>query len=90
MANEKFDVGKLVRSFNPFVGVNFGKLIYYLVIVCVALGVFYVLFIRPTHRETQKAETITNINNVQDESAFELQLIPPKIKVGEVKLKMFK
>ena len=87
---EKFDVGKLVRSFNPFIGVNFGKLIYYLVIVCIALGVFYVLFIRPTQKTTQKAEQMTNITNVTDESAFELQLIPPKIKVGGVKLKMFK
>ena len=85
---EKFDVGKLIRGFNPLNGQNFGKLIYYLVIVCVALGVFYVLFIRPTQKTTQNAQQI--ITNVTDESAFELQLIPPKIKVGGVKVKMFK
>lgn len=90
MANEPFDVGKLIRGFNPVNGKNIGKLIYYLVIVSVALGVFYVLFIRPTHRETQKAETITNTTINQVEDAVDLTLFPPKIKIGGVKLKLFK
>ncbi len=87
---EPFDVGKLIRGFNPFMGANFGKLIYYLAIVCACLGVFYVLFIRPTNRETQKAGLITNTTIQNTESAFELQLIPPRIQVGGFKFKLFK
>ena len=90
MANEPFDVGKLIRGFNPVNGKNIGKLIYYLVIVSIALGVFYVLFIRPTHRETQTAGLITNTTINQVEDAVDLTLFPPKIKIGGVKLKLFK
>lgn len=90
MATEKFDVGKLIRGFNPLNGQNLGKLAYYLVIVCLALGAFYVLFIRPTQKTTQRAEQMTNITNVTDESAVDLQLFPPKIKIGGLKLKLFK
>ena len=90
MANEPFDVGKLIRGLNPLNGQNLGKLIYYLIIVSIALGIFYVLFIRPTHRETQEAGLITNTTIQQTESAFELQLIPPRIQIGGFKFKLFK
>ena len=89
MSNEPFDVGKLIRGLNPLNGQNLGKLIFYLVIVSVALGVFYVWFIRPTHRETQKAGLITNTTIQQTESAFELQLIPPRVQIGGFKFKLF-
>lgn len=88
MADEKFDVGKLIRGFNITKGEVIGKIVFIVIIACVVCGVFYVLFFRPTHRTTQNAQQI--ITNVTDESAVELQLIPPKVKVGGVKLKMFK
>jgi len=84
---EPFDVGKLIRGFNPLSGEKIGKLIYYLVIVIVCLFVFWKLFVAPTNKTTQKATTITNIT--QDESAFELAIIPPKIKIGGFKFNLF-
>ncbi len=90
MANEKFDIGKLIRGFSFWKGEVLGKIIFVVIIVSVALGVFYVLFIRPTHRETQKAETITNTTINQVEDAVDLTLFPPKIKIGGVKVKLFK
>lgn len=88
MANKKFDIGKLIRGFSFWKGEVLGKIIFVVIIVSVALGIFYVLFIRPTHKTTQNAQQI--ITNVTDENAVELQLIPPKIKIGGVKLKLFK
>jgi hypothetical protein len=90
MANEKFDIGKLLRGFAFWKGEVLGKIIFVLVIAIVVCGVFYVLFIRPTHRTTQKAETITNTTINQVEDAIDLQLIPPKIKIGGFRLKLFK
>ena len=85
---DKFDVGKLIRGFNIFSGPNIGKLIYYVIITSIVLCVFYVVFFKQTQKTTNNAQQM--ITNVTDESALELQLIPPKIKVGGVKLKMFK
>jgi hypothetical protein len=90
MADERFDIGKLIRGFAIWKGEVLGKVIFVVIIVIVALGVFYVLFIRPTHRTTQKAETITNTTINQVEDAVDLTLFPPKIKIGGVKLKLFK
>ena len=87
---EKFSIAKFFSGFAFWKGEMLGKIIYYLVIVSVALGVFYVLFVRPTHRETQKADLITNTTINQEEKAFELQLIPPHIKIGGFKIKIFK
>ena len=91
--SELFDVGKLIRGFNPLSGEKLGKLLYYLAIVVVCLFVFWKLFVAPTHKTTtqQKAENITNntttINQV--ENAFELSIVPPKIKIGGFKLMFF-
>lgn len=89
MANEVFDVGKLIRGFNPFSGEKAGKLLYYVIIVVVCLFVFWKLFVAPTNKNTQRAENMTNITNITDESCVDLSVIPPKIKVGGVKLKLF-
>jgi len=88
VANERFDIGKLIRGFNVFKGEILGRVIFTVIIACFVCGIFYVLFFRPTQKTTQNAQQI--VTNVTDENAFELQLIPPKIKVGGVKLKMFK
>jgi len=90
MANEKFDVGKLARGFAFWKGEVLGKIIFVVIIVFVALGIFYVQFVRPTHRTTQKAENITNTTINQVEDAVDLTLFPPKIKIGGVKVKLFK
>lgn len=88
MDTDKFDVGKLIRGFNILSGPNLGKLIYYVIITSIVFCVFYVVFFKQTQKTTNNAQQM--ITNVTDESALELQLIPPKVKVGGVKLKMFK
>jgi len=85
-----FSITKFLSGFAFWKGEVFGKIIYYVAIVSVCLGVFYVLFIKQTNKTTQKADLITNTTINQEEKAFELQLIPPHIKVGGFRLKMFK
>jgi hypothetical protein len=43
----------------------------------------------PTRTEEQIAEHITNITEVKEEEAVELSIIPPKIKLGGFKFKLF-
>lgn len=64
---ERFDIGKLVRGFNIFNGANLGKLIYYLVIVAIALAIFWRAFLKTDQKTTQKATTITNVTQVKEE-----------------------
>jgi len=63
---EKFDIAKLMRGFNIFSGANTGKLIYTLIIIAIALGIFYKVFIQRTIGQTQasdfKGASISNID----------------------------
>jgi hypothetical protein len=86
MADEKFDIGKLLRGFNVFKGEVLGKIIFYVVIACIVCGVFYVLFVRPTHKTTQTG-TITNVTEIKQDSN-EIQVLPPKVKLGNTVLKL--
>jgi Na+/H+-dicarboxylate symporter len=65
MGNEHFDVGKLIRGFNPLSGEALGKLIYNaiitLIIIAVCVGVWYKLFGQRTQKTVQTAQQITNI-----------------------------
>ena len=85
-----FSILKFLKGFAFWKGEILGKLIYYFIIASIAIGAFYVLFLRPTHRDTQKADKIENTTINQAESAFELQLIPPKIQIGGFKFKLLK
>ena len=87
--DEKFSITKLLSGFAFWKGEVFGKILYYVAIVSVCLGVFYVLFIKQTNKTTQKAETITNTTINQEKTALELQLIPPRIQIGALKFKLF-
>ena len=66
-----FSIAKLLGGFNLFNGEKLGKMLYYLAIIAVCLGVFWKLFIAPTHSQNQQAETITNITE-QKEDGFSL------------------
>ena len=87
-----FDIKKFLGGFAFWKAEKFGKLVYNLIIIAICLGVFYVMFVKRTEvkKTTQKADTIENITISQTESAFELQLIPPKVQIGGFKLKLFK
>jgi hypothetical protein len=66
-----FSIAKLLGGFNLFNGEKLGKMLYYLAIIAVCLGVFWKLFIAPTHNQNQQAESITNITE-QKEDGFSL------------------
>jgi len=83
-----FSIVKFFGGFAFWKGEILGKLIYFVIVSGLVCGAFYVLFIRPTHKTTQNAAQI--ITNVTDEAAFDLQLIPPKIKIGGFRLKLLK
>ena len=85
-----FDIVKFFSGFAFWKGQVIGKILYYLIIVIVALFVFWKLFVAPTNKTTQKAENITNITQTKSESALELQIIPPKVKIGGLKIQLFK
>ena len=58
-----FSITKLLGGFNILNGEKLGKMLYYLAIIAVCLGVFWKLFIAPTNvdQSSQQAEQITNI-----------------------------
>jgi len=91
MAGEKFNILKLFSGFNIFSGEKLGKLIFQVIIVILCLWLFWAKFIyQPkTSQTSQKATTMTNITMNQTESAFELQLLPPKVQIGGFKFKLF-
>jgi hypothetical protein len=62
-----FSIAKLLGGFNLFDGEKLGKLLYYLAIIAVCLGIFWKVFIAPSHNQNQQAESITNITEQQDE-----------------------
>ena len=66
-----FSLVKWFSGWNIFNGEKLGKMLYYLAIIAICLGVFWKLFVAPTHSQNQQAETITNITE-QKEDGFSL------------------
>ena len=66
-----FSLSKLFSGFNILNGEKLGKLVFYLVIIAACLFLFWKLFVAPTHKTTQRAESITNITE-QKEDGFSL------------------
>jgi hypothetical protein len=58
---------KFFGGFNIFSGAVLGKIVYFLIIISVCLGIFWKVFIAPSHNQNQQAESITNITEQQDE-----------------------
>jgi hypothetical protein len=79
-----FSIAKLLGGFNLFNGEKLGKMLYYLAIIAVCLGVFWKLFIAPTSvdQSSQQAGTITNIT----QQALTEDAVFIGIKLGGVKL----
>lgn len=67
-----FSIKKFAGGFNIFNGATFGKILYYVIIVAICLGIFWAAFIKPT--QTQQAESITNITQEDDTYWFKLQV----------------
>jgi len=56
-----FSLAKLFGGFAIWQGEKLGKLLYILAIILICLGVFWKLFLAPSHSQHQRAENITNI-----------------------------
>jgi len=85
-----FDIKKFFGGFAFWQGEKLGKIVFQVIIIVLCLWLFWAKFIHitPTTTNKQKATNITNITSVKEESAFELQLIPPSIKVGSLRLRL--
>jgi len=77
---ETFSIIKLFSGFNIFNGAKLGKLVFYFVLIAIALGIYHKTFLMRTIRQDIKAETV--IIQAQDKSALFLGIKLWKAKIG--------
>ena len=80
-----FSLVKLLGGFAIWRGQSLGKLIYLLAIISFCIGIFWKVFIAPTNmdKSVQQAESITNVQQVREESPswFKLQIWGLRIEI---------
>ena len=77
-----FSIAKLLGGYAIWQGEKLGKLIYNLSIIAVCLGIFWAIFIKPTHSTHQTAQTIQNITTPSKEDFSFVGVKLWKFKIG--------
>ena len=77
---EPFSVVKFLGGFNIFSGARLGKLLFYFILIAVALGIYHKTFLSRTIQQDIKANTV--VIQAQDKNAFFFGVKLWKLKIG--------